>query len=219
MRQIWIRRIQAAAQTAEGKLQHHHAGELKMIAQTPNLIGNEAQILHHNRQFAQFVPECVKKFIARSMHPAATHSSGGTGWDFPITLKCPKMVNTHHIHLVQRCLNALNPPSETGLFQSIPIVERIAPALAGLTEKIGWNTGDHGWSALMVQLKDLLIGPDINAVGGNKNGNIANNPDPLLVSILSQAGPLLEEVELPHLPNSNRLCPFFLPAGHRFPVA
>ncbi len=79
----------------------------------------------------------------------------------------------------------------------IPVVERVAPQLAGLGEVVGRHAGDHGGVAGLVEVEQLRVGPDVGAVVGDEDRGVPDDPQPQAPGPTPQRRPLPEEHELP----------------------
>ena len=56
-----------------------------------------------------------------------------------------------------------------------PVVERVAPELAGGAEVVGRHAGDGQRPAVVVELEQLLVGPDVGAVEGDEDRHVADD--------------------------------------------
>ena len=106
------------------------------------------------------------------------------------------MINTYHIiHLIGSPQTS-HPPLIAGLLMIIPAIERIAPKLTSSRECIRRTASYCIRLIIHVKLEKLRICPNIGAVSRNINWNIANNLNALIIGILLQIIPLLEELKL-----------------------
>ena len=69
--------------------------------------------------------------------------------------------------------------------KSLPIIKRIAPALAGLAEIVRRLTGYMGRLSVLLQLKPLSMSPNLGAVVGYKNWDVSEEFDLPLSGIIS----------------------------------
>lgn len=76
------------------------------------------------------------------------------------------------------------------------MIEGISPALTRLAEIVGGNTGDDGGKPRIVEIEEMLVGPDIRAVVGDEDGEIADDTDATVVGVFFQGIPLTAELIL-----------------------
>ena len=77
-----------------------------------------------------------------------------------------------------------------------PVVERVAPALAGPAEVVRRHAGDGRRPAVAVEQEQLRVRPDVGRVGGDEDRQVADQPDALLRAYRRRARQLAEEQEL-----------------------
>ena len=92
--------------------------------------------------------------------------------------------------------NAIHPPGETGFCEDLPLVQGIAPALAGGGEVVGWDAGDADGREVRVELKELGVGPDVGRIVIDKDGDVADETNVACGTILAQGTPLFVKGEL-----------------------
>ena len=80
-----------------------------------------------------------------------------------------------------------------------PIIEGISPKLSGGRKIIRRNTGHGQRITFGIQLEQLFIGPYIGTVRGDKDGNIPDDLNAIIMGILAQLIPLLKENKLDEL--------------------
>lgn len=82
------------------------------------------------------------------------------------------------------------PPGKVGLAHGVPIEERKSPILAELIVVVGRRAGSD------VEMEEVGIGPDVGAVGADKDRNVANEEDALFCGVGVDLGELLKRVVL-----------------------
>ena len=92
------------------------------------------------------------------------------------------MIEANGVVEGQAAADAGDPPVEAALAQHAPLVERVAPALAGRGEVVGRDAGDADRAALLVKLEDLGVGPDVGAVVVDEDGDVAEDADASLAA-------------------------------------
>ena len=108
------------------------------------------------------------------------------------------MIKPHEVHQLQRAAQARDPPGETARGMHLPAVERIAPQLAGRAEIIRRHAGDDGGPARLVEVKQLPVRPDVGAVLGDEDRDVADDLEALAPRELAQRLPLTVEQKLLH---------------------
>ncbi len=79
----------------------------------------------------------------------------------------------------------IDPPAEIRLLKCLPVIHRVAPKLPRPAKAIGRGTGNKQRLLILVQPKNLLIGPDIGAVKGNIDRDVADylNASPVAMDL------------------------------------
>ena len=94
----------------------------------------------------------------------------------------------------------MRPPAVAGLFHLIPAEEGVAPELAVGGEGVRRAAGHLGGPEGLVHLEEAGVGPDVGAVLGHVDGQVAQDGDALLGGVVLEGLPLAEEEELYALP-------------------
>src|ERR1035441_6450766 len=116
---------------------------------------------------------------------------------FPISFEAAKVVQTDHIHHLERRSQSIDPPLVSSGLHVIPAINRISPELSVGAEIIGRNPGHLSGTAVGVEFKQVGIRPDVSAVMGHINWNIPHHPHAASLTITFQLGPLAKEFPLP----------------------
>ena len=185
----------------EAELQNLHPGQTEAVAQLDDVRGDHAQVLGDDRHDLPFIlgqrrVKRLEKILARAGHPLSRFCGGTAKGDLIVSCKPAEMVEAHDVHQVKDGPESLDPPLIPCLFVRAPLVEGISPQLACRRKVIRRNPCYHGWQTVLVQKEKFRIGPCIRAVIGDKDRDIANNGDPLVMSIVTEFVPLPEEQEL-----------------------
>src|SRR5207302_6355801 len=93
-------------------------------------------------------------------------------------------------------LEARDPPAEAALQVRLPVIERVAPALAGFREDVGGEPGDGRGVAGLVEEEEFPIAPEVDAVVGDEDGDVADEADAAAAGVVVQGLPLAVEEEL-----------------------
>ena len=125
------------------------------------------------------------------------------------------------------------PPGVSPFPECSPVIDRVPPELPRLAEDIGRHPGDHGRAEVFVEFEDPGVRPDVDALVGDVDRDVADDLDAPLRAVAPEGRPLpggdvLEELllsylvveQLAHLFERPRLpCPDLLrPPGPRLPA-
>ena len=113
-----------------------------------------------------------------------------------VFVKAAEMIDPDHVIKFKAMLQSLAPPCETGLPVVIPFIQGIAPELSCGRESVG-RTSRHGRGLIFrIELEHLRMSPGIRRVKCHINGNVPDEPNPVVVGIFLQLLPLDMELEL-----------------------
>ena len=138
------------------------------------------------------------------LHPPAVDGRRRAPRHLPVGLEAAEVVEPHGVHQREHGAEALDPPGVAGARERVPPVERVAPELAGRAEVVGRDAGLQGRPAVGGQVEDLRVRPDVRAVVGDEDRDVAHDADAALAGLPPDVRPLLEEEpllerDLPHL--------------------
>ena len=74
----------------------------------------------------------------------------------------------------------------------VPVVNRITPELPCRAEIIGRHAGHEARPVLLIQEKELRVGPHVTGIGRDEEGQVADQAYALAVRVLLQAVGLTE---------------------------
>ncbi len=78
----------------------------------------------------------------------------------------------------------------------VPAVDGVAPKLAGGAEIIGRDAGDVVARTVGVEVEERTVGPDVGAVVGDVDGDVAHDTNAVGVGVVAEVRPLFEELKL-----------------------
>src|ERR1035438_9846333 len=116
---------------------------------------------------------------------------------FPISFEAAKVVQTDHIHHLERRSQSIDPPLVSGGLQAVPAINRVSPELPVGAEIIGRYAGHLSGPAVGIEFKQIGIRPDIGAVVGHVDWSVPHHPHAAGLTITFQLSPLAEEFPLP----------------------
>src|SRR6185369_7088458 len=134
--------------------------------------------------------------VAGTIYPASIHCCWVLRWNLPELGEAAEVIEANDVAVLRGPAQAFDPPVITLLGHRLPVVERIAPALAGGAECVRRHTGDDFWLQILVQSIKFTSRPDIGAVVVHKDGNVAHYADGPLRTVKTEGTPLLVEKEL-----------------------
>src|SRR5271154_5511239 len=134
--------------------------------------------------------------------------------------KSAEMIESDIVKILCHPAHAVYPPCVSLFFHHVPTVERIAPTLAILAEKIGRHSGDDLGIKFGVQAKQIGMRPDIGAVEIHEDRNVAHDTNRMFRTIGSKRLPLFEEKKLHRAADIEFFGHFqpYLIDGRRFPM-
>src|ERR1700681_3170577 len=113
------------------------------------------------------------------------------------------MIQANHVDASQQRPQPRDAPMIAGLPKSVPVIDGVAPKLSLRAEVIGWHTGNEERPALLVQQKQLRVGPDVARIGRDEEGQVADQAQALAegacLEPLALAGH--QELREAHLPD------------------
>ncbi len=187
---------------AEGKLQHAHAGKMKVPAQCLDVFGDHSEILGYQRQLAELVLQHTQQIVSRRMPPftrAGIRRRRGHG---PVCRERSEVIETQQVETLELLTHPQAPQGKSVPQHRVPVVERIAPQLPGLGEVIGRHAGHRSRPAIGLELELAAMSPGLRGVGSDIERQIAEQADAALMSMGTQPPPLHREGKLLalHLP-------------------
>lgn len=130
---------------------------------------------------------------AGALAPLAVHGGVLGRVDLPVGREAAEMVEADDVEQRHIALHAPDPPGVAGLFVRRPVIDRIAPELAGRGIVVGRHAGNELGAEVGLQLEQLGMRPDVGRVGGNIDRDVADDLDALLLCVRTQRVPLSEE--------------------------
>ncbi len=106
------------------------------------------------------------------------------------------MIDAHHIIQRKAMGQAAHPPCISCLCMIGPVVNGIAPKLAGSGESIRRTTCHYRGISLLIKAEQLRVTPGIRTVKSYVDRNVADDPDLLVIGVLLQRLPLPVKKEL-----------------------
>ena len=188
-----FRQILIAVIGIEGELHHLHARIAGLRQQFLHTLAHNAQILGHDAQIRQLLPDAAEQPDARAQLIFAVAGGLFGGGNGVVIREADEVVDAQYIKHLAQSLQAGDPPAVAGFLMLLPVVEGIAPALAVLLEVIRRHARDADGAHVLVQLKHVRVEPDVAGILRHVDGHIAHQLHALFPCVGVQALPLAEE--------------------------
>ena len=211
-----VRGVRVARQIfPEGEQQDLHTWEAKPLHYLTHIRCDHAQIFSQNRKGRKLFYYGGEEVFRGRLRPLPMDRGGLSGRDLPTGDKSSKVVQPDFIEKPHVVLDALDPPGVLRGFKRVPPVNRISPELAGCAEIVRRDSGDNGWTLLVVEFENFRVGPDISAVVVHVDRQVADHKDVFPVAVLLERSPLFEKEVLEKLLFSNLFLTTGFPLAHR----
>ena len=170
-----VREIEVAATVCETELEDTHAGHAVVLAEFVDLLGDDTEIFGDERKIAEDIAETLEEVMAGGFDPLAVDGGLFVGGDGPVGLEAAEVIEADDVVEGEGAANAGDPPVEAVVFEDVPAVEGIAPALAGGGEVVWGDAGDAEGAEVGVELEDAGRRPDVGGVVVNEDGDVAED--------------------------------------------
>jgi len=100
------------------------------------------------------------------------------------------VIDARQVDTGEGAAEALDPPAVAVGAHRRPVVDRVAPQLTGLRERVGRHAGDDG------VLEELRVGAMVGAVVGDVDRHVAEDPHAALCRMSAERLPLALEAHL-----------------------
>ena len=115
----------------------------------------------------------------------------------PVGFKATEVVDTNQIDVFEDGFEALDPPFKAVFCQHVPVVNRVAPELAGFAEVVRRNARHFsGLAGVGIETEDFGVSPNVGAIVRDIDGDIAEDFDAPRVGVLLEGCPLSIEFVL-----------------------
>src|SRR5208337_1487116 len=138
----------------ESELQHAHAHQPQFIPEPLDVGRDHAQILRDASQLSAVVLERFEEGGAGSADPFSGGGVGGGCGNFPGGGKAAEVVDADDIAYAHGGAIAIDPPAVAVAAHGVPIVDRIAPELAGGREVVGRGAGDGARAEVAIEFEE-----------------------------------------------------------------
>ena len=175
----------------EAELQHARARQPERVPQAVHRRSYYPEVLGHQRQRRpKRARRGVEHGAARAALPVARQRLLRPDGDGPVGDEAAEVVDSRQIEQVECAPQALDPPAITPPPQRRPVVERVAPQLALVGERVGRHARH------VTVLEQLGVGAVVGAAGRHVDGDVPHDAHVALGSMASQRAPLAIEAHL-----------------------
>src|SRR5262245_39335182 len=161
IRGVIMREMDVIRAAIEGELQDARSRDVELVAKSRHVRCNYAEVLGDERQCTQRATYRPEETGARTGHPFAGLRSRCPRRYVPGGRERPEMIQANDIYVGQQGAYAIDAPGIAGAAKSLPVVDRVVPELPRGAKIIGWDTGYKARPVVLVQLKQLRVGPYI----------------------------------------------------------
>ena len=135
----------------------HTASPFSII---PHVVGKKAQVLGNDGLFAQGLFHGAEQIHARALAPPSAAGVGLAVGDGIVPRKAPEMVDAQYIVGAAQHPEPPHPPGIAVPGHGVPVVQGVAPQLAGGGKSIRRAAGYLGGQQVLVQLEGFRCAPD-----------------------------------------------------------
>ena len=185
--------VLAVAPGVEGELQDLHARVAGLLQQLVDLRRQKAQVLGDDRPIPDRILQGPEEIHAGSRHPGPVHGRVLLRGDLIVGLEPAEMIDPDRVIEKEGMLHPGLPPGEIFRPVPVPVIDGIAPELAGRREGIRRAARHDRGPALLIQLEEVRMAPGVRAVHGHIDGQVSDDPDIVAGRIALEGLPLAEE--------------------------
>ena len=202
---IVMRQIVAVGAGVKRKLQNLHARIAGFFQQLFNAGGHQSEVFCDNRHVAQALLHSLEELHLRAVKPLAVNSIFCSVGNRIELIKGSEVVDSGNVKHFGSAFNSSDPPVKACFLQIDPVIQGVAPKLTCFGEKIRRTSCHANRLQFVVQPEHLGICPGIGAVHRYINRHITKQQNAVVIGILFQFFPLLEEKELNEFPEHHVL--------------
>ncbi len=134
-----VRRVRVRVEVV---LQDRHAREAEAVAQALHRRGDDAEVLRDQGQLAELRGRRVEHRAPGAALPVPGQRVAGARGHRPVGDEAAEVVDAGEVVEVEGAPQALDPPAVAAPLQRRPVVERVAPQLALVGERVGRRARD-----------------------------------------------------------------------------
>ena len=130
-------------------------GNLQPLAQGVNFRSNVAEVFGEEWQAAQSFAKFVEEIIPRAIDPSSVDRGRIVRRNLPELIEAAEVIEANVVAIARRPAQPVDPPTVPALLQHVPTIERAAPALSCLAEKIRRHSGNHFRIEICIEAKQI----------------------------------------------------------------
>ena len=174
----------------EGKFQDLHVGISGVPHKPADGFRDISQVFRDDGQTGDLFFNRAKEIESRAVLPPAGPGVRAVRRDRIVLVKTAEVVDPDDVKEAAAPPHAADPPGKAGLPVMVPVIQGISPELADRGKAVRRNSCDRLTGAVLTQLEELRIGPDLRAVRRDIDGYISDDGDPLQVGVGLERSPL-----------------------------
>ncbi|HEY0415066.1 MAG TPA: hypothetical protein VGC78_01660 [Gaiellaceae bacterium] len=183
--QVRVRRV-----AADGELEHRHPREPELLAEAHHRLGDHAEVLRDDVERPELGLDRPEDGGAGAAAPDAVPRRPVAARDGPVGDEAAEVVDARQVDERERPAEPLEPPAEAVGAHRPPVVERVAPQLPGLRERVRRHARDEA------VLEEPAVRTVVGAVPGDVDRHVAEDPDAAVARVRAQLPPLAIEPDL-----------------------
>ena len=195
-----VREIGVVGVAVKGELQNFHPREAGAAQKTQHAPVHLPEVLRDEGEFAERAFGRGKQLHARAAPPAAVLGRRGARLHLVIAVQPAEMVDADDVVQREGSADAADPPGVPFRRVRLPVVDGVAPKLAGRRKIIGRDARHPPRGAVFVEFEQVRIRPHVRRIGRDVEGDVADEADAQPVDIGAQILPLAAEFVLQEQP-------------------
>ena len=188
--------VEICVDVVEAEFEDAHAEEVELVAELGDVVGDYAEVFDDAGEGGKFLLEGFEEFGAGGGDPFSVGGVGGVVGDFPGGGEAAEVVDADDVAETEGGAEAGGPPVVVVAVHGFPVVDGVAPVLAGGAEVVGRGAGVGAEAEEAVEFEEVGFTPDVGGIVGDEDGEVAEDLDVVGARVFAEGGELAEEEEL-----------------------
>ena len=184
------RTVIPALARVEAELKQLHARIPRVLDELPHCVGHVAEVLRDDPLLSERRLQRVEKVNAGALFPVTTRRVARPRRDGVVLVEATEVIDTYHIEEIEAAAHPGDPPVVARLRVVVPVIDRIAPELAGRRKAVRRAARDLLRLPLLVELEQLRMLREIHGITRYIDRDIADDGDALFIRVGPEALPL-----------------------------
>ena len=184
------RTVVPALARIEAELKQLHARVAGVLDELPHRVGHITEVFRDDPLLSERRLQRVEEVNAGALFPVTARRIARARRDGVVLVEATEMVDPHHIEEIETAAHPRDPPAVARLLMVVPVIDRIAPELAGRRKAVRRTTRDLLRLPLLVELEQLRMLREIHGIARYIDRDIADDGDALFIRVGPQALPL-----------------------------